>query len=104
MCGVLTSKVSGCVPERFFIARRFCPPQVVKGGGSAERLRLAALLALCFKISGTLIARRQQVRVEANDVLVATTHLFRQPWTVLCPLLETKVLDFHLRIEDRPVE
>jgi hypothetical protein len=43
--------------KRFFIARRFCPPQAVKRGGSEERLRLAARLALCFKISGTLIAR-----------------------------------------------
>ncbi len=43
--------------KRFFIARRFCPPQVVKGGGSAERLRLAARLALCYDISGNLIAR-----------------------------------------------
>jgi hypothetical protein len=30
--GVFAIKVSGCVPERFFFARRFCPPQVVKGG------------------------------------------------------------------------
>jgi len=30
--GVIAIKVSGCVPERFFFARRFCPPQVVKGG------------------------------------------------------------------------
>ena len=30
--GVFAIKVSGCVPERFFFARRFCPPQVVKRG------------------------------------------------------------------------
>jgi len=30
--GVFAIKVSGCVPERFSSARRFCPPQVVKGG------------------------------------------------------------------------
>jgi hypothetical protein len=29
--GVVAIKVSGCVPERFFFARRFCPPQVVTG-------------------------------------------------------------------------
>jgi hypothetical protein len=36
--GVFAIKVSACVPERFFFARSFCPPQVVKGGGSAERI------------------------------------------------------------------
>jgi hypothetical protein len=30
--GVFAIKVSGCVPERFFFARRFWLPQVVKGG------------------------------------------------------------------------
>jgi len=30
--GVSAIKVSGCVPERFPFARRFCSPQVVKGG------------------------------------------------------------------------
>ena len=30
--GVVAIKVSGCVPERFFFARRFWLPQVVKGG------------------------------------------------------------------------
>jgi hypothetical protein len=30
--GVSVIKVSRCVPERFCFARRFCPPQVVKGG------------------------------------------------------------------------
>ena len=30
--GVIAIKVSGCVPERFFFARRFWLPQVVKGG------------------------------------------------------------------------
>ena len=31
-CGVIAIKVSGCVPECFSFARRFRPPQVVKGG------------------------------------------------------------------------
>jgi hypothetical protein len=30
--GVFAIKASACVPERFFFARRFSPPQVVKGG------------------------------------------------------------------------
>jgi hypothetical protein len=32
--GVFAIKVSGCIPERFSFARRFCPPQVVKGGAA----------------------------------------------------------------------
>ena len=32
--GVIAIKVSGCVPERFSFARRFCPPQIVKRGAA----------------------------------------------------------------------
>jgi len=32
--GVIAVKVSGCVPERFFFACKFCPPQVVKRGAA----------------------------------------------------------------------
>jgi hypothetical protein len=36
--GVFAIKVSGCVPEHFFFARRFSLRQVVKGGGAVVRM------------------------------------------------------------------
>ena len=36
--GVFATMVSCFVPERFSFAGRFCPPQVVKGGGAVFRM------------------------------------------------------------------
>jgi hypothetical protein len=53
MCGVFAIGAPANVPEHFSFTRRFPSPQGVKGGGSAERSRFAAVhapLTACGRI------------------------------------------------------